>query len=296
MKPQQRERPVPHSADEFKVHVHNSGSEGLFTNAFIVETARSVVVIDAMMRVSDARGVRARVEATGKPLVGLIVTHGHPDHYNGAAEITRGLDVPVIATKGVDAVIRRIDDAKEKQWKPIFGEDWPATRRFPNQFVKEGETLHFDGVPFTVWELGEGESHWDSYWVVGRAASVAFVGDIVFGGVHSFMNDGHSALWLKNLDRLEAKLSADALLFTGHGAPSASRASLEAQRRYLHLYRKTVRQLAQGKSTLDDKAKARLVQVMKQHLPTSDLETFITAGANAVAAELAREEAERADD
>lgn len=279
-----------------KVHVYKSGREGLFTNAFAVETPRSVVAIDSMMRVSDARGLRALIDSIGKPLAALLITHGHPDHYNGAVEVTRGLDVPMIATRGVDEVIRRIDDAKEKQWKPVFGEDWPAERRFPNRFVQDGETLSFDGVPFTVREMGEGESHWDSYWVVGGASPVAFVGDLVFNGVHSFMNDGHSARWLKNLDVLEERLAECRLLYTGHGEAGAPKESLEAQRRYLRHYREAVRELAKGRSSLDDAAKKELTRVMKAHLATDHLESFITAGANAVAAELAQAGEGRVDD
>ncbi|AGC43735.1 putative hydrolase [Myxococcus stipitatus DSM 14675] len=285
MQPESSKPPAPAT---FKVHVVNSGCEGLFTNAFAVETARSVVAIDAMMRVSDARALRAKIDSIGKPLVALLITHGHPDHYNGGFEVTAGLDVPMVATRGVDQVIHRIDDAKEKQWKPVFGEDWPAKRRFPNRIVKEGETLTFDGVPFTVGEVGEGESHWDSYWVVGATSPVAFVGDILFNGVHSFMNDGHSALWLKNLDLLEKKLSACKTLYSGHGEAAATREGLETQRRYLHAYRDAVRKLAKGRPTLDDAAKAELVRLMKAHLATDYLEAFITAGANAVAAELAK--------
>lgn len=286
--PDKSKPPAPPALDALRVHVFSSGCEGLFTNAFAVETSRSVVAIDTTMRVSDAQGFRTLIDSIGKPLVALIITHGHPDHYNGAVEISRGLDIPMIATQGVDRVIRRIDDAKEKQWKPVFGDDWPAKRRFPNRFVKDGETLSFDGVPFTVGELGEGESHWDSYWVVGGPSPVAFVGDIVFNGVHSFMNDGHSALWLKNLDLLEKKVSACRQLYTGHGAMVAPKEGLEAQRRYLRLYRETVRKLAKGNNVLDDGAKAELVKVMKAHLPTDYLESFIPAGANPVAAELAK--------
>ncbi|MCG8422361.1 MAG: MBL fold metallo-hydrolase [Proteobacteria bacterium] len=286
--PQQNRTETP----EFVVHVNSSGPTTLLTNAFLVETSRSVVVVDAMMTVSDARALRARADAIEKPLVAVIITHGHPDHYNGVTELIRGRDnVRIIATKGVDEVIHRIDDAKEIQWKPIFGDDWPAQRTFPNEFVKHGDQLFFDGVPFTVCELGPGESHWDTYWLVGTESRVAFVGDLVFNGVHSFMNDGHTAQWLKSLDVLETELAGVEMVYTGHGMAAPPQQCLEAQRRYIKHYRKVVFELAGGASSLSDDAKTELKRAMTAFLDTDALDVFITAGADAIAAELATETA-----
>jgi glyoxylase-like metal-dependent hydrolase (beta-lactamase superfamily II) len=280
------------TADDFQVHAYSADAVGLLTNAFLVETPQGLVAVDALMRVSDARGLRALADRIGKPLLAVLITHGHPDHYNGVTELIRGLNVPVIATRGVDEVIHRIDDAKEKQWKPVFGDDWPKVRTFPNHFVRDGETLTFGGIPFTVREMGAGESHFDTYWLVGSASPVAFMGDMVFNGVHAFMNDGHSAQWLKNIDVLETALAGIRAVYTGHGTPQGTpKELLVAQRNYLLLYRKTVRELARGASSLSDEAKAELSRTMKAFLPTDNLDTFITAGANPVAAELARESA-----
>ena len=273
---------------EFTVHEVRSGPETFLTNAFLIETSRSLVAVDAMMTVSDARMLRRCADRIGKPLEAVLITHGHPDHYNGAGTLLQGVPgVPVIATEGVDRAMRRIDDAKEIQWKPVFGEDWPKNRVFPDRFVRDRETVLLGGVPFTVREMGPGESHWDLCWIVGSSFRVAFAGDMVFGGVHSFMNDGHTAQWLNSLDRLEEELSGTEILYTGHGNSGSPTGLIDGQRRYLRHYRETVRRLARGSGTLDADAKKELVRAMKTVLPTGDLEIFIAAGADIVAAELA---------
>lgn len=273
---------------DFNVVVCSSDARTLFTNAFLVELPHGVVAIDAMMTVSDARDLRAKLDVLRKPLLAVLITHGHPDHYNGVGELIEGLgDVPVITTRGVDEVIRRIDDAKEVQWKPVFGEDWPAQRTFPNQFVKDGEILHFDGVPFEAKEFGPGESHWDLVWVVGERRRVAFVGDMVFNGVHSFMNDGHTAAWLESLTALEHLAADIEVFYTGHGQPGKPLDMISAQRAYIEHYRTAVAELADGEAVLDDVRKTRLEEAMKRFMPTCDLDVFIKAGANPVAKELA---------
>ncbi|WP_423379178.1 MBL fold metallo-hydrolase [Burkholderia sp. LMG 32019] len=280
---------------EINVVTCTSGARTFLTNAFLVELSNGVVAIDAMMTVSDARQVRDRLDALCKPLLAVLITHGHPDHYNGVGELIRGLgDVPVVATQGVNESIRRIDDAKAVQWQLVFGDDWPARLTFPNRIVRDGDVLHFDGVQFEVSEFGPGESHWDLVWTVGYHRRVAFVGDMVFNGVHSFMNDGHTADWLRSLDALE-RLSGDiALFYTGHGQAGKPLDMIAAQRAYIRCYREAVARLANGHRSLGDAGKAELEVIMKRFLPTADLDIFIKAGANAVAAELALQVSDQA--
>ena len=275
------------SIEEFFVHQITSGPNTFLTNAFLVETSGSVVAVDAMMTVSDARDLRRHVDNLGKPLRAVLITHGHPDHYNGVGELLKGLGkIPVVATESVARTMRRIDDAKEIQWRPVFGEEWPKERVFPDLFVIDRDTLLFDGVPFTVRELGPGESSCDLFWTVGGPSRVAFAGDVVFGRVHSFMNDGHTSDWLASLDILEKELNGVEILYAGHGDSGRPFEMIDEQRRYLLHYRKMVGKLAKGETSLDVEAKKNLVRAMKEHLPTEALEVFIAAGADAVASEL----------
>jgi len=139
-----------------------------------------------------------------------------------------------------------------------------------------------------VRELGPGESHADAYWIMETGNRAAFVGDVVFNGVHSYLSDGHSAEWLANLDALGPEIADVETVYPGHGDPGGPD-MLEAQRRYLELYRDTVADLAQGQSRLTEEAKASLTATMKEHLPTDRLEFLIALGADPVAVEMAAE-------
>lgn len=266
------------------VHTYSAPESGIFANAYLVETEHGIVAIDATLTVSDARALRMQAEALDKPLLAVLLTHGHPDHYNGVTELLAGQDVPVIATAGVDAIIRRDDAAKAEQWVPVFGDEWPAERTFPSQQVEDGDRLSFDGVDFSVHELGPGESHFDTYWILETEPPVAFIGDAAFHDTHAYMSDGHSTDWLANLDHLEDALEGVSTLYPGHGAP-ADRSLLSAQREYIELYRDTVATLAGDAPTLTEDAKLELTEIIKAYLPTEALAFLIPLGADPVAAE-----------
>src|SRR4051794_26982283 len=81
--------------------IHRVSGSLMAVNAYLVEGAKGVVVVDGMLTLSDARAVRRALDDIGKPALAGIVTHAHPDHYAGFAEIFRGLDVPIYATPAV---------------------------------------------------------------------------------------------------------------------------------------------------------------------------------------------------
>src|SRR5262245_50933042 len=92
------------------ITVHRFQASLFPVNAFIVETPSSIVCVDATLGISDGRALAARIDALGKPLAAVVVTHAHPDHYGGVAPLVGDRAVPVLAVHGVADVIRRDDD------------------------------------------------------------------------------------------------------------------------------------------------------------------------------------------
>ena len=125
------------------IHRFHATGAGTPVNAYIVEGRAGTVVVDATLTVSDGRALRASLEKLDKPLLGVVITHAHPDHYGGLVELVRNLDVPVFATGGVDEVIRRDDPLKEQILRPMFGNEWAAQRAFPNQTVSDNNGLKY---------------------------------------------------------------------------------------------------------------------------------------------------------
>lgn len=248
------------------VLVHRVEANAFPVNAYLVETPNGVVAVDSLLAVSDARRLRGRLESLGKPLLAVLVTHPHPDHYAGLTELVTGRDVPILATEGVAHVIRRDDAEKETVLRPMFGDEWPRERTFPNRTIEGGETVTFDDVSFRVLDIGPGESPHDSIWVVEGEPSVAFVGDVVYNHMHGYLADGHHAAWLRNLERVRGLFAADTVFYVGHGEP-ATPALIDWQAGYIRAFLDAVRATDAG----GDTAVEQVTGPMREYLPAEDL-------------------------
>jgi glyoxylase-like metal-dependent hydrolase (beta-lactamase superfamily II) len=255
-----------------QLRVHRFEASLFPVNAYLIETSRGVIVVDATLGVSDARALRGRADALNKPLLGVIVTHTHPDHYGGLTPLLEGADVPVYAVAGVNDVIRRDDDAKERILRPMFGSEWTTTRTFPNRIVNEGERITIGDAVFRVTDLGPGESPHDSLWQLeSDGATHAFVGDLVYGHMHAYLADGFHDQWISNLQRAKRELPTDSTLFMGHGQPLTGHVLLDWQVSYITRFVDVVRSAAERDRLRGDALMSAVTAQMKTFLPSDDL-------------------------
>ena len=275
------------------IHTHASGELGIFANAYALETANGVVAVDGTLTKSESRAFRAEIATLGKPLLAVLVTHAHPDHIAGITELVHGSDVPVVALASVKALMEQTEAAKHAQWGPVYQQEWIQTWTYPTQLVEDRETVTFDGVTYRVHDLGPGgDCDANAIWVVETEPKVAFVGDLVFNGIHSYVADDHILGWLANLERARVLLHDIETIYLGHGKPG-SLDLLNTQRAYLLAYCAAVKELAQGAPALTEAGKQALIARMEQYLPAAPLTFMIGLGADAVAAELAGGHASR---
>jgi glyoxylase-like metal-dependent hydrolase (beta-lactamase superfamily II) len=61
------------------------GARGTFspTTATLIAGEREAVLIDAQFMASDVAALGDAIEATGKKLTAIYITHGHADHHFG---------------------------------------------------------------------------------------------------------------------------------------------------------------------------------------------------------------------
>jgi len=250
------------------IHRFEATVADFFVNAFLVETANGVVAIDSTLAISSSSALRKKIdEEIRKPLLAVLLTHGHPDHYTGLVELTKGLDVPILSTQAALDFAHSEDKTKEAIAITIFGDEYPRKRIFPNTIVKDGEEVTFDGVKFQVRDYGPGESDGDALWIldIGGVKHV-FLGDIIHNHMHCFFRDGHALEWLVILDRLLGEFDHTAVLYTGHGDPCGTEI-VHWHKAYIQAFLGSLKSMLGGRDSLTEEEKQKLVGRMQSFLP-----------------------------
>jgi glyoxylase-like metal-dependent hydrolase (beta-lactamase superfamily II) len=264
------------------IHRFPEQRDAAFVNAYLVETGSGVVAVDGLLTVSAAREMRAALDRLGKPLRAALLTHSHPDHYAGLGEVVADDDVPIIAPQGVIDAIAADDALKDRIVGPMFGDEWPSNRVFPNTPIEDGESVTFDGVTFTVIDLGPSESPHDSPWVLGDDARTVFLGDQIYDHTHCYLADGFYKEWLANIELLRGRFPGDAVFHIGHGEPVGPE-MWDWQRGYIEAFLDAV---SSADWSEPDGAKAGVVARMKEYEPSDELQFLMELSIEPVATKL----------
>lgn len=268
-----------------KIHTYTSPEAGLSVNAFIVENDNGVVLVDATLLSSDSKNVKKKISEIGKPLLAVLITHGHPDHIAGLTNIVAD-NTPIYSLKSIYSLMKRTEEAKHKQWSAMFGEEWITKWKYPNQFVEDNQELTIGGMKFTVNDLGSGgDCDANSIWLLDTDIKAAFVGDFVYNNNFTYMADGSVLRWISNLEKFKPVLNNYPRFYLGHG-PDADSSILDVQMNYLIDYCTTLLSITKGLSIVGEDIGNKMVEAMQKKYPTYGLSFMIGISANSMVNEL----------
>jgi glyoxylase-like metal-dependent hydrolase (beta-lactamase superfamily II) len=255
-------------------------------NAFIVEAAKELVIVDTTLTMSDSKALKQKADSLGKPIAGIILTHGHPDHIAGTYNISTNGDVPIYSTASVKKLMEDTEAAKHKQWSGMFGNEWIPKWVYPNEIVKDNDTVKIAGLNFTILDIGSGgDCDANSLWLLDDENKAAFIGDMIYNNNHTYMNDGSILRWLANLDRYSPILKDFKTYYVGHGS-SCDYTSLEKQKEYFVTYCSNVLKATGGTGIFNDDTRKSFEQSMIAAFPGYGCQFMVALSADRVGKEL----------
>lgn len=203
-----------------RIHSYMSSADTFHTTTQLIETPARLVAVDAQLLPVHADEVVAYAKGLGKPLDRLIVTHAHPDHYNGAARF----GVPVHALAEVREQIIARGDSQLPTGLVIPVADFTPTV----DLVSGTEVI--DEVPFVFEAVSGGEAA-DELLIKLPEQGVLIAQDLVYNDVHLYLGNNDITGWQQAVDALAADPGYDTIL-AGHGLPTGPEI-YEEVRRYL---------------------------------------------------------------
>lgn len=204
-----------------KTEVYNPGASGIFeVSSTLVTGAKDAVLIDAQFSTVDAQKLVARIQASGKRLTTIYISHGDPDFYFGLVTLTTAFpEAKVLATPQTIAHIQETSAGKLQFWGPKLGAGAPGRIVVPQPI--QGDRIDLEGNTLEIMGPDGPTPDRTFVWIPAIRALVGSIG--VFAGEHVWMADTQTpqshADWLATLDRIAA-LKPDTVV-PGHFKPGS---------------------------------------------------------------------------
>ena len=175
------------------------------TTATILTGPTEAVLVDTLYTPADVERLAQAVEATGKSLTTIYITHAHFDHYFGLGTLlerfpgARGVALPSVAD-----FVRETHEAGR-----ALAEQWLPGKFLDSNVLPEaldGDTIDLDGHELRAIEVGQGDiAHSTALHAPSIDAVVA--GDVVYNGVHQMLavsGPDDWPRWIESVDTIAA--------------------------------------------------------------------------------------------
>ena len=177
------------------------------TSSTLIFGKRDAILVDALMTIEQANALTDWIAAHGKNLTAIYVTHGHGDHFFGAATVLeRFPSARFVATR---EVIEKMHEQASPQtlasfWKTRFPGKIPDHLMIADELTQR--VIELEGHELIAVPLGHTDTDNTTCLHV-PAIGLVVAGDAAYNDVHLYLaeSDGQARReWLSALDTIEA--------------------------------------------------------------------------------------------
>jgi glyoxylase-like metal-dependent hydrolase (beta-lactamase superfamily II) len=241
---------------------------GSYANSILIEGKDSVVLVDTQRTVLNAKKVVAAIQALGKPLTAVFITHAHPDHFLGAAVIRDAFpQAQFLATAGVVSALRQDADKMRVAISSLLksqkaSDEIPASVVIPQ--VLTGNSIPFKDTKIEVLNIKQAETEEAGLLVLPELRTV-IAGDVVYNKTHLWLHDGRFNPWKDSLKDLK-KIKGIVTIYPGHG-PVATMDVVDENIKYIEDFEAALKSTA---------AKADATEKIEKLYPHYKMKRFLT--------------------
>ena len=204
----QRKRPVT-------IHTYIAPDVSFGVTSHIIETAKSLVIVDTQFMRTFSKELRTYVNSLNKPIHTVILSHEHPDHWYGNHLFS---DVAITSTTTVlQSLEKQVGSGHFQREQAELGTEAPDEPYLPDGKLSL-ETRSIDGLAYEFEVKTSAESS-EELVIRLPEANTIIVQDLLYNGIHFFAGMDRNN-WLNTLEQFKTLQGYDTLL-VGHGMPAS---------------------------------------------------------------------------
>ena len=265
-------------SDSTDVSIHNYYTSPPFEEIYYyaIETEEGLILIDTGRLLSQARYALEELEQFNKPILGIMITHPHTDHFGGLPVFVEaaGGNVPIYASQITFDSIRSDKRSYIENRNEQLGKDFPDSAEIPlpNSIVEDGQTLTIGNVNIVANDFPTNESDTTTVYYLPEQR-VMFIGDLVNGEKTPGLFEGNTSNWLTTLRAIQQRFPDLEQVYPGHTEPDRPEDLIEAQINYIETFRNLVSQALENDEAVDDTEKQDIANAIEELYP--DYETSL---------------------
>lgn len=189
--------------------------------SILIYGERDAILVDAPTTVAQSTTVADWIEATGKNLTTIYITHGHGDHFFGTGTIqARFPEARAIAACEVVERMREqiapavMDGMWNKRFPGLIPTDIVIADPMPDSYID------LEGHELRVVSMGHSDTD-DTTCLHVPSLDLVVAGDVAYNGVHQYLSESTTPekrlAWIAALDAIEAL--APKIVIAGHKRP-----------------------------------------------------------------------------
>jgi glyoxylase-like metal-dependent hydrolase (beta-lactamase superfamily II) len=173
----------------------------------LIYSKHDAVLVDAFMTVKQANALADWVEAKGKNLTTIYLTHGHGDHWFGVGTLLeRFSNAKSVATPNTVKHMRlhASPEFLKNIWKAAFPGQIPDKLVIAEEL--KGNMIELEGHELVAVELGHTDTDYTTCLNV-PSIGLVVAGDAAYNGVHLYLVESNAQTrkeWISALDKIES--------------------------------------------------------------------------------------------